>query len=218
MHQKSLGERLSRCLLALFLPVLIVLSTSANAGLIDNGDYITDTDSGLDWLKLTETQTQSYNYVNSQLGSGGALEGWAFASASQFDVLITNAGGTPMTCGNGTAYCGWSTVNNGLVTSLLSLFGDLTENNRSSGFLAEALGSNQWVARLMDSPGFGNTPTHDFISTLDNDLPRTLTNSGVGSFLIRQTSGSVPEPAMLPLLGMSAIGLLLARRRRQLGN
>lgn len=54
------------------------LCSTLNAGavLIDNGAFVTDTTSGLDWLKLTETRNHSFNTVTGQLGAGGVFEGW----------------------------------------------------------------------------------------------------------------------------------------------
>ena len=58
----------------------LVLSTSVNATFIDHGDYISDAGTELDWLDVTTTQNQSYDYVFSQLEVGGLYEGWRYAS------------------------------------------------------------------------------------------------------------------------------------------
>lgn len=192
----------------------ITFTAIVNAGLIDSGSFVADSDTGLDWLKLTETQGQSFAQVSSELGSGGSLEGWSFATSAQLDQLITNAGGTPSSCGNGTAYCGWSSANNGVVDSFLALFGDLTGNSRSEGFLADSSGSQQWTAKFLDSDGFSQAATSDFISTLDNTLPTHLANSGVGSFLVKQASSSVPEPGAPLLLGLALLALQVLQVRR----
>lgn len=59
-----------------FIGILFLLPQSAAAVLIDNGNYFTDTNTGLDWLNLTETVSRSYNDVYSNLGSGGDFQGW----------------------------------------------------------------------------------------------------------------------------------------------
>ncbi len=58
---------------------LLCSSSVANAVFIDNGTYITDTESGHDWLKLTKTNTLSYN----QVLSSGLLSEWSYVD----DVL-----------------------------------------------------------------------------------------------------------------------------------
>ena len=64
---------------SLLLTALLSLSINCHASLIDNNFYTTDTTSGLDWLDLTETVGYSYNYISTQLGSGGEFEGWQYA-------------------------------------------------------------------------------------------------------------------------------------------
>ncbi|MFT7235595.1 MAG: hypothetical protein ACI9QV_001177 [Methylophagaceae bacterium] len=48
---------------------------AASTSFIDNGSYTTDTISGLDWLDVTTSKDQSYNYVSSQFGVGGVYQG-----------------------------------------------------------------------------------------------------------------------------------------------
>ena len=67
-------------------------SINVNAELVDNGKITSDTQTGIDWLDLTETSGLSYDYVSSQLGSGGRFEGWAFASREQINTFFSNAG------------------------------------------------------------------------------------------------------------------------------
>jgi len=77
----------------------LALSTNLNAELISvdwhsAGDNLItrDTVSGLDWLDLTETAGLSYNYVQSQLGAGGAYEGMRYAYYAEVIGLITQFG------------------------------------------------------------------------------------------------------------------------------
>lgn len=53
---------------------VIFSSTVTTAAFVDHGTYITDTETGYDWLKLTETNTLSYN----QVLSSGLLSEWNY--------------------------------------------------------------------------------------------------------------------------------------------
>lgn len=68
------------------------LSVAAQAALIDRGSYITDTTTGLDWLKLTETAGRTYEDISSNLGSGQEFDGWTYATQSQFANLLWDNG------------------------------------------------------------------------------------------------------------------------------
>ena len=65
---------------------VLVLSTSVNAALIDNGTYTTDSLSGLDWLDLTETNNQSYNQ------SPTLNPGWRHATHTEITGLLASTG------------------------------------------------------------------------------------------------------------------------------
>jgi hypothetical protein len=69
---------------------LTFVSFSASAALVDlinidlkiaGDELITrDSNSGLDWLDLTETNGLSQNYILTQMGSGGLFDGWRYAT------------------------------------------------------------------------------------------------------------------------------------------
>lgn len=50
-----------------------------------------DNESGLEWLRLNETENKSINYVMSQLGEGGLYEGWSLATYDQVSGLFDYA-------------------------------------------------------------------------------------------------------------------------------
>jgi len=72
------------------LVVSVGLSTTANAEFIDSGTYFTDTTSKLDWLDVTTSINQSYNSVAAQLKPGEKLDGWRYATAKEFNQLLSN--------------------------------------------------------------------------------------------------------------------------------
>ena len=76
----------------------IFASSHSNAAFIDNGNYTTDTSTGLDWLKLSETTGTSYNTALDSLSS----DGWRYATNTELDNIFwqifvgyfdTNVGG-----------------------------------------------------------------------------------------------------------------------------
>ena len=111
----------------------LVLSTSVNAAIISadwqsTGDNLItqDTASGLEWLDLTVTAGMSYNEVSAQLGTGGAFDGWVYATVAQVEGLWTAFGG------DSAYYNGWSTQNNGLFDVMAPYVGDLTCHDQQS--------------------------------------------------------------------------------------
>jgi len=186
----------------------LTVSPFASAALIDNGDYTTDTNSGLDWLDLTLTTSLSYDYVSSQLSAGGQFDGWAYADASQLASFFDSAGGTG-------PYNGWSNNNINVVEPLLSLWGitNYGTNSIDSWFMMEGT----------TNPGFqryghlytANYPNIDFMDieiTYDdyrNDRETTFT----GSALVRVSA--VPVPASLWLLISGVVTLLTISKRNK---
>ena len=79
---------------------LVFISASASAALIDEGSYTVDTVSGLDWLDVSSSTSQSYNYVSSQFEAGGEYEGWRYASKHDYIQLISNASGADAHAGS----------------------------------------------------------------------------------------------------------------------
>ena len=74
----------------LFIVALIAFTSHAHAIIIDEGIYTTDTDSGLDWLDVTQTIAESYNTVNARISASGDLYGWRFAAGDEVVTLFYN--------------------------------------------------------------------------------------------------------------------------------
>jgi len=75
---------------AITLVLSLIAISPIKADIIDNGSFTTDTQSGLDWLDVTETTYKSYNDVIEQFGKGGDFEGYRYATALEFNTLISH--------------------------------------------------------------------------------------------------------------------------------
>jgi len=195
----------------------LVLSASVNAALIDNGDYTTDTDTGLDWLDLTYTDGISYNEVNNHRDSysGG---GWSIASASQVVEMITNyLGYSPVQ--------GWDTSNYPLHYLQVELFG-ITRS--LSGSVASY--TSGYTSDISTYPGPGVQGDHLTIQFGTHSQlypeqgsylydtwgqPDTQGFDGIGTYLIRPAIIATPTPAAVWLFGSGLIGLVGFARRKK---
>lgn len=198
--------------------VALVLSTSVNAAIVDHGHYTTDTASGLDWLDLTETISMTYNEVVAQLGPGGALEGWRYASESEIGGFLDAFGG------DSTYYdSGWSPQNNGLFDVVAPLWGDTycaqegcTPGDGLSRFIHNAVFSssqNVMTGKLYDLVAHSLSDTEDFVKTSEVTIGYNQSHQYVASALVRDVS-PVPVPAAVWLFGTGLLGLIGVTRRK----
>ena len=186
--------------------------TSAQAGIIDHSSYLTDTNTGLDWLDLTATQGLSYNSVLSAMPAGG----WHYATLADVSTLFTDAGGTApfnFSGGNG------SVLVQGPATDLLmSLLGDTSPLGLPGGAgltsdVDPAVGCcgpyPNFIAMYLDLP-----PTTNYLLVPFGELYPDSSDPGVGSFLVRNTV-VVPEPVTVSLFGAGLAGAIATRRRKK---
>jgi hypothetical protein len=198
----------------IYLILLTFIATNVNASLIDYDNYIWDTESDLDWLKLTETQAIPFNHIYSQFGENELYEGWQYASSIQFEELILNFGGIPMVCSGTSMFCGTSIANNGKMAALISLIG---ETYRSSSTIA----SNGMISAINSSgahfvAGISESSSGTvFIDSAWTTNRKQEISSNMGSFLVRQHI-QVPEPTTVSMLTLGLIGLVIRRRKRSI--
>jgi hypothetical protein len=106
----------------------LTLPLSLSAAIVDHGSYFQDTDTGLYWLKLTETRGQSYDETDAQTAVGQALEGWRFATLAEVESFIAGYGfpNQGRNCGDGWGnYCdNVDAADAELLEDLIRLLGD----------------------------------------------------------------------------------------------
>ena len=190
--------------------VLSVLCiSSAQALIIDNGSYTTDTDSGLDWLDLSLTDNMTYSAALSTY----SIDGWVYATESQFEGMMDSIFSEYVE--NSTGYMN---ANNGTTTyseavNFQNLFGSTCESTNlrcSYGFYA--VGNEQRLGGV----AVNSTGTSIYRDYPYNYGPLTspYANTSVGVYLVRGDMSSVPEPASIALMGLGLVGLGFARRKK----
>ena len=209
--------RLAACL-------FVLLSFNASAALIDNtgNSFTTDTNSGLDWLDLDQSNGLSLNNAEA------ALSGWRLATNNEvehifwllFDGFYDNSSaynpdleGISNTYISQSLYPAYSKHNNDALF-FTSLFGVTQNQPYASRTLAYGLyidedGLPQMMGTLADvADGRG---TIFGLEYQQGDLGLDTTNPAYGIYLVRTTA--VPVPAALWLFG-SGLGLLGWMRRK----
>jgi hypothetical protein len=174
-----------------------LLTGNAGAALIDSGNALIDTSTGLQWLDLTETQGLTWNQA--EASGYVTVQGYVHATEAQVITLFTNAGFLTTDNTNNPA-------NDPAANLLLAIMGCTqfcgTVNATGRGFA-------DWDGTFTTRPnyhtsGLGAGAATTSLLTSDLDLVDTT----AGHFLVRP----VPVPAAIWLFG-SALGLIGWLRR-----
>ena len=209
----------------------VIVCHPAKASLIDGGAFITDTTSGLDWFKLSNTMGQSYNSVASQVQSGSPLDGWSIASRDQVVGLFQNAGVAPTVLAiviQPTLYDQPSWLSTQVLMDLLGVGYDHGAQSQSFTMTIGMFGpvhshgaflnSVVDVAALIlyDPATYGGQYVHSYDITAPNgtgghNFARDASAS-TGTYLVRTAqTQSVPEPSIAALLALALIALVVQR-------
>lgn len=211
--------------------VSLALSASlTQAMIIDHDTYLTDTDSGMDWLDVTTSLNRSYIDVSAQFGSGGDFEGWRYATRAEFHALLDSWTGYTSDINSLTSTTGSTPSVDGLVSMLgATIDPAIPAVAYVSGFLADTKSSRyRYAGFIYDRESYIPRPrpdltinAYDFYSSYNSD-EISFSHEYHGSFLVRGGSPINPpdpimvsEPNSLALLGLGLFGLRFARKRRQ---
>lgn len=202
------------------------------AAIIDHGDYLTDTATGLDWLDVTETVNMSFDTITGMLGAGGAYSGWRYATGDEFNTLVGNYTGVPITAGfygmviqepdriDGLVAMLGSTIDaaylasHGMTWDAYYGYAEGAGLDYTSGFIADAAYPDMaWYATLYDADVYESSLDADYSwAHYDEPVPTYLDMDSVGSYLVRPAI-TVPEPGVIGLLALGLVGLVATRRR-----
>jgi len=177
----------------------LVLSTSVNAALISYDGYGHDTVGNLDWININLTENYSYNDILSETSLGGALDGWRYATTSEYRDLVHQmpSYGEYSNLHNLADFLGKSIpvypTDHASVNVIHS--GDAGDPSRSNiVYFSYYFQRSRWIA-------------YDFDVDLNN-INVDSTTLGDGHILVRDHVSAVPIPATVWLFGSGFIGLI----------
>jgi hypothetical protein len=177
---------------------IMSVSSLANATLIDNGDYSTDNESGLDWLDWTLTKDKTQAEALTLYSS----EGWRIATKSEALSLMDNIYGVDLDSAPYN-YIAMTTVADYAAKTALfeSMLGSTT------GSLSNTYATIEGVGLFGIDPGtiYGASTPLYFGAT-------DFKSWAMGVALVKKVA--VPEPAIIALFGLGLVGIGLARRRQ----
>lgn len=202
----------------LILAFAVSLATSTHAALIDHSSYVTDTATGLDWLKPNKTLVLSYQEIIE--GSGGYIEaGWRYATLAQLENLfqpITNTANGVFENDSANFQNALSAVQTLGITAQVDHTYDPVDGGepiRVVNYATQGLYNDEDGNNLVGTAGLQAFPIYTPNANVVNwgaspDAGRIDEKFlMVGSFLVRETT-VVPEPATVSCIGV-AMGLLL---------
>ncbi len=216
--------------------VLATSFTSADASYLSSQDWNTagdglltlDSNTGSLWLDLSVTRGLSYNYVISQLGTGGDFEGFRVATTTEVQHLFADAA-LPLGIGAIVPAPTPDLIANFMeFTSLLTatyapgpdLYTDFVSG--SEGYTAEPMNTQQRTVRLLYidySSYFEQFGSIDRLDTLQYQHDPSYSSGNLSTWLVhdRHSPPSVPEPTSMALAGFAGVGMAIGawRRRRQ---
>jgi hypothetical protein len=208
--------------------LILLVSGQVNAAIISYGSWTTDTDTGLDWLDVTASVNWSFTDISLEFGNGGEFQGWRHATGDEFNTLVGNFTGNPVT-----SY-GYVNQEEDLTDGLIVLLGSTLDSfhlhyngstydaihgeaegdyyDFTSGFIADTDVNGEQYLAFLDDPdwwfGFFDR-SHAHHQTLSRDY----SEYSQGHFLVRVSP--IPIPASIWLFGTGILGLIGFSKRRK---
>lgn len=194
------------CRFALVVTVLCAFTAGrAQALLVEANDsdfgansVVQDTDTGLDWLKLTFSTNRSFNDVAGQFGAGADFEGWRHATFNELNGLFTSLGYS-------SSY--FSSPSSPQFLNDIQLFGE-TNTGGAFGFFDDGGGSPTLAGDAFMVQG-----AFDLAQIFNDAQNASNPQTGRGNWLVRATSEpvTVPEPATILMV---SVGIFIIYRLR----
>lgn len=221
----------------------LALSPLANADLLytdwkAGGDQkaLLDTQTGIEWLRLTNTVGMSFHQVKNLLAT--QFSGWRFPTAAEVETMMDNHYPYPLYAGQ--TVLTWD-LNIPLIRQWVDLFGVTNSNNQPSSTLVQSYGlyyANPAFGQIQMAGGYHRDSwnaqnVHNYTSTLYEDVPsgsywEGFTSPTTGIFLVSDGGTTLssllnpmqnamnpnapvnqtPPPSEVPVMG--GFGLLLA--------
>jgi MYXO-CTERM domain-containing protein len=194
-----------------------------------------DTDTGIEWLDLTQTDGMSINQAETSTVSGGTFEGWIFPTSAEVTQMIVNAfpsqaskaqAGVDFVITNTTidneadafrALFGRTNYNTGYFHTLGILKGEASQtgdviysgsdDKRNSEFVRISL--NKYISNLYSykNTTFGVYLVSDGGTTLSSQMDPSINANNVNA-----PAADVSAPALLGLMGLGLFGFAARRR------
>ncbi len=154
-----------------------------------------DTETGLEWLDLTQTLDQSLSSISPLLSAGNTYDGFRVATSNEVISLLNGAGISPIPTSTSDPVVFAS------ATALTSLLGETMQ---------PAFPDNYFGSRGLASEG----DLYGYYSANGVDLNTQIlsgvtSHPTVGVWLVRD---AIPEPSTIAFVGIFGSGLLLIRR------
>lgn len=199
----------------------MVWGSVVNAVIIDHGRYLTDTQSGLDWLDVTSTVNMTPDQVNAELIPGGNYYGWRYATDIDLLNLIVNF------TDQNRPESGYFEHNMDKIDELIELLGDTLQTywihffgvpypgvvSQTIGFTRNTHDPRFFISMIVngdDDPVSSFNRDYSIINFRVDNWPTGFYD--VGSFLVRDSSINIPEPP--PFILMTFFLLLLMIKTR----
>jgi len=214
------------------------MSANASLSTLDSSfgqdTLITDSMTGLTWLKLDETAGMSYEAVLAQTGSGGTFADFDIATSAQLRTLTFDAGvDFSLDLGNSTIYAQPGPIGATVCAQCVaagSAFGSLFVSQAVTSTLFGAdTAPDQYLAwgMVYNTPGGPNqTELHTYMGISGTSSRMSFQDDGViqsvgitslpwvGTWLVT-TLPPIPEPSTYALLlvGLATVGVATRRRK-----
>jgi len=178
--------------------LILPIGGFANATLIDNDSYTTDTESGLDWIDWTAASGVTQTDALAIFESGG----WRVANQNDVYELLNNFFDTTLSSSSSTLISTGSLPD---FTAKFTQFKGLFGSNNGSQVFGRIEGFG--LIGAQSNYVFGG-----YIPSYYGSINNTNTREGVA--LVRNTI-QVPEPATLAIFALGIIGLASRRFKKQ---